>query len=92
MMWKAKRRLILISNQISIFCIANIVVQVFFKTNLENLETNNYKPILEEIRRQISQWNKRNITVLGRIIIVKALLLSKLTFLILNLPDPRKFL
>ena len=52
------------------------------------METNNYETILEEISRQISQWKKRNITVLGRITIVKSLLLSKLTFLILNLPDP----
>ena len=36
----------------------------------------------------IAQWSKRNLTVLGRVTVVKSLLMSKLTYLILTLPDP----
>jgi len=36
----------------------------------------------------IYQWSRRNLTVLGRVTVVKSLLLSKLTHLILTLPDP----
>ncbi len=51
---------------------------------------NNYNRVLTSIDNLIGQWSKRNLTVLGRVTVVKALRLSKLTFLILTLPDPSK--
>ena len=35
-------------------------------------------------------WNKRNLTVLGKITVIKAILLSKLTQLLIRLPSPNK--
>ena len=48
----------------------------------------NYSKIMHSLRNLITSWSKRNLTVLGRITVVKSLLLSKLTFLILTIPDP----
>ena len=61
-----------------------------FVTNLENMTDINYNNVLGSIHTAIGQWSKRNLTVLGRITIVKSLILSKLTFLALTLPDPSK--
>ena len=35
-------------------------------------------------------WKKRNLTVLGKITVVKTILLSKLTHLFISLPSPSK--
>ena len=48
----------------------------------------NYGKKLEEIRRLITQWTKRILIPFGRITIVKSLLVSRLTQLIMALPDP----
>ena len=41
-----------------------------------------------KIDNMIHHWSRRNLTVLGRVTVVKSLILSKLTYLILCLPDP----
>ena len=61
-----------------------------FSTNLDNMIDNNYNRVLNSISNLIGQWSKRNLTVLGRVTVAKSLILSKLTFLILTLPDPSK--
>ena len=66
------------------------VLGIDFVTNLEAMVTINYNRVLMSISQLINQWSKRNLTVLGRVTIVKSLILSKLTFLILSLPDPPK--
>lgn len=38
----------------------------------------------------IKSWNRRHHTVLGRTTILKTLMLSKLTYLLLCLPNPTK--
>ena len=59
-----------------------------FSTNLNTMVRVNYDKVIISVKCLIEQWSKRNLTVLGRVTIVKSLLLSKLTFLILTLPDP----
>ncbi len=59
-----------------------------FSVNLEDMVHVNYDEVMTSIRNLIYNWSRRNITVLGRITIVKTLILSKLTYLILTLPDP----
>ena len=63
---------------------------VDFSTNLDTMVTINYNKVLMSICHLFSQWSKRNLTVLGRVTVVKSLILSKLTFMILSLPDPPK--
>ena len=48
----------------------------------------NYKKAY--LKDQMSLWLKRSLTVLGRITVVKSLLVSKLNYLFLSLPNPTK--
>ena len=43
---------------------------------------------MKTIENEISHWNRRNISPLGRITVIKSLLLPKLTHLFLSLPNP----
>ena len=61
---------------------------IVFSTNVESMVNLNYENVMESIKKLIYDWSRRNLTVLGKITITKSLLLSKLTFLILTLPDP----
>ena len=48
----------------------------------------NFIPKINQIKKDITQWNMRNLTTLGKITIVKSLLLPKLTHLFFSLPSP----
>ena len=59
-----------------------------FHVEIEKMPDYNYDRIFDKVKRQMISWSKRNITVLGRIVIVKSLLLSQFTYLFLSLPGP----
>ena len=40
------------------------------------------------MKRTMTQWKKRHITPLGKITVIKTLILAKITYLLINLPDP----
>jgi len=40
------------------------------------------------LKKTLNKWNRRQLTPLGRITVLKSLVLSQLTYLFLNLPDP----
>ena len=61
---------------------------VAFSTDLDSMVSLNYNKAIESLRKHIAMWSKRNLTVLGRVTVVKSLLLSKLTFFILSIPNP----
>ena len=48
----------------------------------------NYDDKLLEIKKMICNWSKRNLSTLGRITVVKTLLIPKLTHLFMALPNP----
>lgn len=52
------------------------------------MEDLNYLPKLSEIRKLINQWKSRKLTPIGRITVIKTLLIPKLNNLILTLPNP----
>ena len=64
------------------------VLGVWFTNNLKNMESINYQEKFEETKKLFLTWTKRNITPLGRIAILKSMILSKLTHLWLLLPNP----
>ena len=64
------------------------VLGVLFSTKTEDIIKLNYEGKMDEVKREISRWNKRNMTPIGRITIIKTLIISKLTHLFINLPDP----
>ena len=50
--------------------------------------TMNFKDKIDEVKRDLAKWSKRNITPIGKITVIKTLIVSKLTYLLINLPDP----
>ena len=48
----------------------------------------NFRDKTEEIEKLLNRWTFRNLTVYGRILVVKALALSKITHLIQVIPNP----
>ena len=64
------------------------VLGVTFSTKTEDICKLNYEGKINEIKRDIAKWKKRHLTPLGKITLIKTLFLSKLTYLLLNIPDP----
>ena len=48
----------------------------------------NYKQVLIKIKKELRLWAQRDITVLGKITVLKSLLSSKLVYLFLTFPNP----
>ena len=48
----------------------------------------NYDKGLQSMKTMISTWKKRNLTVLGRIVVLKSLVLPKLSYVAQMLPNP----
>ena len=61
-----------------------------FDVNLENIIKLNYENKLVEIQSVIKNWNRRILTPLGKITIIKSLLIAKMNNLFLTLPNPPK--
>ena len=59
-----------------------------FSTNLIEMTKYNYMNKISEIKNQINTWSRRSLTAFGRITVIKSLLVSKLNYLFLSLPDP----
>jgi exonuclease III len=64
------------------------ILGVWFTNDLSDCVVLNFREKYEEIRRTILLWTKRSITPVGRVAILKSLILSKLTHLWLLLPNP----
>ena len=64
------------------------VLGITFTADLKRIESDNYDVKLEQIQKEIGQWNKRHISPIGKITVIKSLLLSKLTHLFTVLPRP----
>ena len=69
------------------------VLGITFTPDLSNINELNYRVKLNSIRKTISSWSKRNLSTIGRITVVKSILIPKLTHLFMALPNPdRKYL
>ena len=66
------------------------ILGIHFNSKLENMEEINFDQKIGTLERDIQNWAKRNLTVLGKITVIKSLLLPKLTHLFLALPTPSK--
>ena len=66
-----------------------IFLGVKFTVELRNMPDLNYPKKLEVIKRLINQRSKRILTPIGKITIVKSLLISKLIYLFMALQDPQ---
>ena len=61
-------------------------------TDLENITQLNIEPKLLDMERLIRIWQLRNLTLIGKIIIIKSLLVSKFIHILLSLPSPNECL
>ena len=69
------------------------ILGVTFSTKTDDICNLNYSNKLDEIKRIIAKWKKREISPLGKVTVIKTLVIPKLTFLFINIPDPSlKFL
>ena len=61
-----------------------------FSINLPETIDLNYRPILIKVRNIINQWKQRKLTPIGRLVVIKTLIIPKPNLLILTLPNPSK--
>ena len=64
------------------------ILGIAFSNDNSEIVQVNIKPKIEQIKREIVQWNRRNLSPLGKITVIKSLLLSKLIHLLTVLPSP----
>lgn len=63
---------------------------IWFHIDQEKMIDINFKEKLEKIKKSILYWQKRQLTPIGRITVVKSLLLPFLTHLFISIPNPDK--
>ena len=61
-----------------------------FDTKLENMPGLNYTEALVKVDKTISAWKKRYLTPIGKITVIKSLILSQLNHLFMSIPLPNK--
>ena len=45
---------------------------------------------LNEKKKVLNAWSRKNLTPFGRITVIQSLVISKITLLLMNLPDPEE--
>ena len=61
---------------------------IIFSVDTNNMVNLNYSKKLEEIQKLIGHWSRRLLSPLGKITVIKSILLPKLTHLFISLPNP----
>ena len=63
---------------------------ITFDLNLSNIPLINYNNAIIKIENTIGSWKKRSLTPLGKITVIKSLILSQLNHLFMSIPLPGK--
>jgi hypothetical protein len=61
---------------------------ITYCNDLKNISEVNYNIALKNITKLINLWNKRSLTPLGKITVIKTFILAKLNYLMSTLPNP----
>ena len=61
---------------------------IIFSINLKEMERLNFDSKISEIKNLINSWSRRLLTPVGKITVVKSIILSRLTHLFISLPNP----
>ena len=64
------------------------VLGIQLSTAIHNIVDLNYKDKIEKLKRIFKLWGKRQLTPLGKITVMKSLIISTITHLLINIPDP----
>ena len=59
-----------------------------FSVNLEEMEALNFNKRILDIKKLIGSWSRRILTPIGKISVVKTIMIPKLTHLFISLPNP----
>ena len=62
---------------------------ITFSTNIESIPQKNYSPLLQNVEQTINAWNKRKLSPLGKITVIKTLIVSKFIHMFQTLPAPQ---
>ena len=73
-------------------CTAIKALGVFFSYDDNQLCTKNFDEKLESIKKQISIWSSRGLSLYGKVTVIKSFLISKFVFISTLLPTPNKFI
>ena len=65
-----------------------VLLGIKFSLNIQEIPEINFDPKLSEIKKLITAWSKRKLSPVGKISVVKSILLPKLTHLFISLPKP----
>ena len=66
------------------------ILGITFDQNNNDITTLNIVDKLPHIEKEIIQWKRRHLTLMGKITVIKSLLLSKLVHIFIALPNPTK--
>ena len=61
---------------------------VKFSVYTQDMEELNFRPKLQEMKATLKMWRMRNLTLYGKITVIKSLVLSKINHLLSSLPTP----
>ena len=59
-----------------------------FSVDLRDIRGNNYTPVLKTITKTLSNWQRRNLTPIGKIAVIKTFVISALTHMFSAIPSP----
>ena len=80
-----------INNSYNVKCVDELkILGITFNKNNNDITTINITNKLPQIEKEIIQWNRRHLTIIGKITVLKALLISKLVHIFTSLPNPRR--
>ena len=69
------------------WCKAIKILGVTFDNSLNGM-ADVYKEKVNNIKREMAKWMKRNISLTGKVTIIKSLLVAKISYLFMTIPDP----
>ena len=69
-----------------------LLLGIKFSVNLQEVENLNYRPKFKEIENIMNSWSNQVLSPIGKITIIKTLIISKLNHLFMALPNPNKTL
>ena len=64
------------------------VLGIIFDNDFRNMYLDNFKNKLEAVNAETKNWQRRHLTIYGKICVIKSLLLPKLTHIFTALPNP----
>ena len=65
---------------------------IYFGYNKDECKKLNLEKLLEKINKLICSWSKRRLSIMGKIVIIKSLLLPNITYLASNMIIPKDYL